>query len=498
VEEAHGYRVLDQAGQGGFAIVYRAYQERLDRQVALKVLSVDKVDQRTLRRFQRELQLTGRLTGHPNVVTVFDTGVTRAGRPYIAMEFFEGGSLRDRLTREGPLPVADVLRAGVKLAGALAAVHEAGVLHGDIKPQNILISRYGEPAIADFGVARVVDMAEVSAASHSFTPLHAAPEVLRGQSHSASSDIYSLGSTLYHLLAGQAAFQSPTDSAIAPLMLRVLSHPPPPIRRRDVPAAAVQAIERAMAKQPQDRYGSAREFAERLQAIQMELGLPATDIVGAGQAGHREPPTAPRRWPVAHGALPSTPPGPPPDAPPRAPRDVGASHDVGPTAPSRLWARVAVGVTVAVLAGASIGVVVYVSGQDDSAPVAGPAATGTPSAPSSPQSSVRRSAGHDEVDPAAVRALTPRQLRAVADNGASITLRWTLPAEARQYPLVLQREPADGQQTTVLERGSTTTRVFGLKPRSGYCFVLGVPLSIGANSTTAWSRPACIRGAAAN
>ncbi|GAA2361118.1 hypothetical protein GCM10010404_13410 [Nonomuraea africana] len=210
-KDAPGYRVLDTAGQGGFGVVYKAYQERLDRVVALKVLTVDKVDQRTMRRFQRELQLTGRLTGHPNVVTVFDTGTTRPGKPYIAMEFFENGSLRDRVRAQGPLPLADVLRTGVKLAAALAAVHEAGVLHGDIKPQNILVSRYGEPAIADFGVARVVDSSEMSATSQAFTPLHAAPEVVSGQPHSVSSDVYSFGPTLYHLLAGQPAFHSPTD-----------------------------------------------------------------------------------------------------------------------------------------------------------------------------------------------------------------------------------------------------------------------------------------------
>ncbi|TMR25082.1 serine/threonine-protein kinase, partial [Nonomuraea zeae] len=280
VEDAPGYRVLDQAGQGGFAVVYRAYQERLDRVVALKVLSVDRVDQRTMRRFQRELQLTGRLTGHPNVVTVFDTGVTRSGKPYIAMDFFENGSLRDRIRKEGPLPVPDVLRAGVKLAGALAAVHEAGVLHGDIKPQNILISRYGELAVADFGVARVVDSAEISATSQAFTPLHAAPEVLTGRPHSASSDIYSLGSTLYHLLAGQPAFHNPSDPSIAPLMYRVLSLDPPPINRTDVPRAVFETILRAMSKQPEVRYASAREFARHLQAVQAELGLSVTDLVG--------------------------------------------------------------------------------------------------------------------------------------------------------------------------------------------------------------------------
>ncbi|MFG6198736.1 protein kinase, partial [Nonomuraea sp. JJY05] len=280
VEDAPGYRVLDQAGQGGFAVVYRAYQERLDRVVALKVLSVDRVDQRTMRRFQRELQLTGRLTGHPNVVTVFDTGVTRSGKPYIAMDYFENGSLRDKVRKEGPLPVPDVLRAGVKLAGALAAVHEAGVLHGDIKPQNILISRYGELAIADFGVARVVDSSEISATSQAFTPLHAAPEVLTGQPHSASTDIYSLGSTLYHLLAGQPAFHNPTDPSIAPLMYRVLSIEPPPINRSDVPPQVLETVLRAMSKQPEVRYGSAREFARRLQEVQAELGLSVTDLVG--------------------------------------------------------------------------------------------------------------------------------------------------------------------------------------------------------------------------
>ncbi|PZG06604.1 serine/threonine-protein kinase, partial [Nonomuraea aridisoli] len=280
VEDAPGYRVLDQAGRGGFAVVYRAYQERLDRVVALKVLSVDRVDQRTMRRFQRELQLTGRLTGHPNVVTVFDTGVTRSGKPYIAMDFFENGSLRDRVGKEGPLPVPDVLRAGVKLAGALAAVHEAGVLHGDIKPQNILISRYGEPAIADFGVARVVDSAEVSATSHAFTPLHAAPEVLTGQPHSASTDVYSLGSTLYHLLAGRPAFHNPSDPSIAPLMYRVLSIDPPPLNRPDVPSTLFEAVLRAMSKEPGKRYASARVFARRLQEVQAELGLPVTDLLG--------------------------------------------------------------------------------------------------------------------------------------------------------------------------------------------------------------------------
>lgn len=108
-------------------------------------------DAAALARLQRECELTGRLTGHPNVVTVLDTGMTRAGQPFVVTEFFEHGSLQHRLDDRGPLPVDEVLRIGVKIAGALAAAHEAGILHRDVKPQNIQLSRYGEQALADCG-----------------------------------------------------------------------------------------------------------------------------------------------------------------------------------------------------------------------------------------------------------------------------------------------------------------------------------------------------------
>ncbi|WP_219463194.1 serine/threonine-protein kinase [Nonomuraea rhizosphaerae] len=579
VEDAPGYRVLDQAGQGGFAIVYRAYQERLDRVVALKVLSVDRVDQRTMRRFQRELQLTGRLTGHPNVVTVFDTGVTHSGKPYIAMDFFENGSLRDKVRREGPLPLAEVLRAGVKLAGALAAVHEAGVLHGDIKPQNILISRYGEPAVADFGVARVVDSSEISATAQAFTPLHAAPEVLTGQPHSASTDIYSLGSTLYHLLAGQPAFHSPTDPSIAPLMYRVLSAAPPPLGRSDVPGPVFEAVLRAMAKQPEARYGSAREFAQRLQALQGELGLPMTDLLGqdagpspgrpypdaggavtggvptggmptAGPTSGGQPTNGPfGGMPPAGGAggmatgarmpAPSPPPNtaghpasPPTGHPPSGPYAPGPQHGAltggpfspdgsqmpttyyapnpaqpayppeaayppqgGPSgvaagpAPGRLRVRAAIGAAVAIVVLAGSGFAVYLSRQQ-----AGPVAADPKS--SLPPSDAPRDTG--TIDNDALAALAPRKVRA-DDQGTLVELRWALPAAAARYPVVVQRSPVkqNEQAITALEPGATSTRVAGLDPDIGYCFVVGVPLQISQASKVAWSKPVCVRGAVA-
>ncbi|MEV1247073.1 protein kinase [Nonomuraea sp. NPDC050022] len=626
VEDAPGYRVLDQAGQGGFAIVYRAYQERLDRIVALKVLSVDRVDQRTMRRFQRELQLTGRLTGHPNVVTVFDTGVTRSGKPYIAMDFFENGSLRDKVRKEGPLQVPDVLRTGVKLAGALAAVHEAGVLHGDIKPQNILISRYGEPAVADFGVARVVDSAEISATAQAFTPLHAAPEVLTGQPHSASSDIYSLGSTLYHLLAGQPAFHSPTDPSIAPLMYRVLSADPPPINRADVPPVVFETVLRAMAKQPEVRYGSARDLAQRLRQVQAELGLSVTDLVGqdpgpvpstaprredsgeppapgpstgahlpvtgagahlagpvtgayapnpAGQAGGPQPtgyspfappPSGPRQpgqspfapqpsgarqsgypaglqrsgpqfgGPQATGSQlstdgSSTPATVPPAHPAQTGSSFGAAFPSQPTYPPSAYpvpqsqpaegypasqgpqpegpahvssglpsgrtrtsgssrTRVmAIGAAATIVALAGAGFAVYLSRQNE-APVADPQRSQPPSTAAEPSENV----GKD-----ALAALAPRRVRVVADRSTLVELRWALPKESARYPVVVQRSPArQGEQAiTALQPGTTSARVTGLDPDTGYCFLVGVPLQISKTSKVAWSKPTCVRGAVA-
>ncbi|MEV4397789.1 protein kinase [Nonomuraea sp. NPDC049607] len=515
-EDAPGYRVLDQAGQGGFAVVYRAYQERLDRVVALKVLSVDRVDQRTMRRFQRELQLTGRLTGHPNVVTVFDTGVTRSGKPYIAMDFFENGSLRDKIRKEGPLGVPDVLRAGVKLAGALAAVHEAGVLHGDIKPQNILISRYGELAVADFGVARVVDAAEISATSQAFTPLHAAPEVLTGQPHSAASDIYSLGSTLYHLLAGQPAFHNPADPSIAPLMYRVLSLDPPPINRADVPPVVFGTILRAMSRQPGSRPGSARELARRLQEVQAELGLSVTDLVGQDPGPGPAMSTVPRRphggpdapphpgdpsLPATGSHLPATgshlPPGPGPGSgpgpySPGVPGHPGGPRPEAPTTPptgaGSLRKRLLIGGTVAVVAIGGTALAIHLSLRQPTGPTS--AATRQPearTAATTPPPISKRD----------VAALAPRRLKVTADRGALVELSWTLPADARRYPVVLQRSPAGAgeQAVTALGQGATTTRVAGLDPDTGYCFLVGVPLRISADSTVAWSRPACIRGA---
>ncbi|MFD0855958.1 serine/threonine-protein kinase, partial [Actinomadura adrarensis] len=271
-----GYRMLGLIGQGGFSDVHQARDEKLNRLVALKVLKLGSVDRRTMRRFHRECQITAGLSEHPNIVTIFENGTTRSGRPYIAMEYFGHGALSDRLKRDGPLPVTDVLRIGVKMAGALAATHGAEVVHCDIKPQNILVSRYEEPALADFGIARLADASEVSA-TPAFTPVHAAPEVLNGTEPSFGSDVYSLGSTLYQLLAGLPAFKGPPGEGPAALIRRIQHDAAPPIPRSDVPPQVIEAILRAMAKAPEERFATAVEVAQHLRQVQKELGLDATE-----------------------------------------------------------------------------------------------------------------------------------------------------------------------------------------------------------------------------
>jgi protein kinase-like protein len=270
-EQIAGYRDLSRIGHGGFSVVYRAHSERLGRQVAVKVLAADLGEGRAAARFRREVQLAGRLSGHPYVVPVLDAGVARSGRPYLAMEHYTGGSVKSRLVDRGPLPVAEVAAIGCAVAQALAAAHAAGILHQDIKPENILLSGSGRPALADFGIGRLTDPGTgTSMRTHAMTVQHTAPEVIEGGRSSPASDVYSLGSTLYELLEGRPPFQRDTDEGIAPMLLRVLNEEPS-VRRPDVPPDLVAVLRRAMSKRPEDRYGSAAEFGE---ALRVAAGLP--------------------------------------------------------------------------------------------------------------------------------------------------------------------------------------------------------------------------------
>jgi serine/threonine-protein kinase PknK len=476
VEHIAGYADLERIGQGGFSVVYRATEEHLARTVALKVLALDAMDERALQQFQRECQMLGRLTGHPSIVMVFGTGTTESGRPYIAMEHFERGSLRDRLAREGPLPVGDVLHAGVKIASALAAAHGAGIVHRDVKPQNILVSRFGEPALADFGIARLVDLVEVSARSDALTPYHAAPETLEGRPPTAASDVYSLGSTLYQLLAGHSAHQREAEGGIGPLLLRILNEQPPDIVRPGVTPTVMAVIRQAMARRPEDRFGGALQFAERLQALQRVLGHPVTELVQerpdrAPEERARDRPAGPVAGELETAApdpRERTAAGPRPALVPGQGRRAGA----------RWRSRLAGGLLALALLGA-LGVGAYA--------LIGRAPRGAAAA---------RPATPPAVPPAVVSAARPLQLTA-DDARTSVVLHWRLGPAGDQYPLVIRlvgAGEAAGPLATV-QKGTRTTTLTGLDPGTGYCFAIGALVATGSPSVISWSQPACIRGA---
>lgn len=278
-DEIPGFIHLEPLASGGNSIVYRAWQPEHDRWVAVKVLGLTLSGDEARQRFRQECRVVGRLTGHPNIVTVLASGVTRSARPFLVMDLFERGSLARVVETTGPLAVEDVLRMGVKLAGAIETAHRGRILHRDLKPENVLLSRYDEPGLADFGIAT---LGEAWGQTEAFTATHAAPEVLQGRPGTVSADVYGLGSTLWTALAGRLPFGDDDQGPLA-LMLRVLKNPLPPLARPDVPPAVEDAVRRAMEKEPERRPATALAFGQELRAVQIDLGLSPTELVLAAE-----------------------------------------------------------------------------------------------------------------------------------------------------------------------------------------------------------------------
>jgi serine/threonine-protein kinase PknK len=272
--EIPGYESLVEIGHGGFAVVYRAQDHRFNRSVAIKVLT-GPLDAPSRKRFERERRAMGALSRHPHCVTVYDSGFTSDDRPYLVMEDMSGGSLRQRIN-DGPMPWPEVAALGVKLAGALHAAHEAGVLHRDIKPENMLCSAYGEPKLAEFGIARL-EADTLTSGMIFATPAHAAPELFEGTGPTRASDVYSLGSTLFMLLAGRAPFVRRNDEPAIAVITRASQEPVPDLRPRGIPDAVCAVVEDAMAKRLEDR-PTAAEVGRRLQDVQRGAGIELTPM----------------------------------------------------------------------------------------------------------------------------------------------------------------------------------------------------------------------------
>ncbi|MRH29964.1 protein kinase [Microbacterium sp. SYP-A9085] len=265
-------------GSGGFADVFLYAQDMPRRHVAVKVLPAGVRDPEMLRMFNAEADVLAHLSAHPSIVTVYQAGISADGRPYIVMEYCPG-SLAQRYRHER-LPVDEALTIGVKMASALESAHRAGLVHRDVKPSNILITTFGTPVLADFGISSTLASRggdEVLAMSVPWS----APEVIAEQtSGTVASEVWGLGATVYSLLAGHSPFERPEpgQNTRERMRRRILRAVFPPMSRADVPAGVEDVLAVAMARDPQERYPSALAFAQALRDAQRDMGFPPTPL----------------------------------------------------------------------------------------------------------------------------------------------------------------------------------------------------------------------------
>ncbi len=265
-------------GSGGFADVFLYEQDMPRRNVAVKVMPSDVRDPELRRMFNAEADVLAHLSAHPAIVTVYQAGISADGRPYIVMEYCPGSlSQRYRIER---IPVDEVLAVGVRMASALESAHRAGLVHRDVKPSNILITTFGTPVLADFGISSSLQRAtadEVLAMSIPWS----APEVVAEQTAgTVASEVWSLGATVYSLLAGHSPFERRErgQNTKEQLRRRIARASYTAIARADVPASLQEVLATAMNRDPIRRFRTSREFAEALRGVQAELGLFPTPL----------------------------------------------------------------------------------------------------------------------------------------------------------------------------------------------------------------------------
>ena len=278
-------------GRGGFGTVFAVREAEFGRDVAVKILRERLDDESVRRAFARECQAMGALSGHPHIVTVHRGGTTGHGQPYIVMDLMSGGSLAERVER-APLPWPEVLDVGVLLGGALETAHRRGILHLDLKPANVLVSRYGEPKLGDFGIARLPGIVETTGGVR-VSPAYAAPERLAEGTSTVRTDLYGFGATLFTLLAGTSAFGRDTPEELLVMLARIVRDPVPDLRQRGVPDAVCRVVERLMAKAPEERFASAADSVAALQHAQRATGQPVTRAVVEGAATAAQESAAP-------------------------------------------------------------------------------------------------------------------------------------------------------------------------------------------------------------
>ncbi len=275
--EAEGYDDAEPIGRGNYGVVYRCKQTALDRVVAVKVLNSNPEDVELIY-FEREQRAMGRVSGHPNVVSVLHSGRTSTGRPYIVMPYHSRDTVEAWINGHGPLAVRDAVETGVRLAGALETAHRAGILHRDVKPPNVLLTDYGQPQLCDFGVARVAGSSETRSHDIVGSLPYIAPEIFEGAAASVAADIYGLAATVFTLLSGDPPFKLRSGERPISFARRVLEGPVPDLRPRDVPDPVCSALELGLSADPARRPSSAAAFGEALRAAGMDAGLSIAEV----------------------------------------------------------------------------------------------------------------------------------------------------------------------------------------------------------------------------
>src|SRR6059058_5863355 len=260
------YRLEARIGAGGMSTVYRALDETLERRVAIKLMNTEVVtDSDQLERFRREARAVAQLS-HPNVVGVIDAGEDE-GRPYIVFECVEGETLKERIRRQGRLPIPEAVAYAIEIVRALGAAHARHIVHRDVKPQNVLIDEEGSAKVTDFGIARTLEEDGLTADGRVLgTTDYVSPEQALGQPVTGQSDLYSLGVVLYEMLTGEVPFRGENQVSVAMKHVRE-ELPDVQFKRPEVSAALAAVVDTATAKRIEDRYADDAELIADLEDV---------------------------------------------------------------------------------------------------------------------------------------------------------------------------------------------------------------------------------------
>ena len=274
-----GYEYEQLLGSGGFADVFLYRQFRPQRRVAIKVLLSDVLDDSVRRQFDAEANVMAQMSTHPSIVTIHQAEVSDDHRPYIVMEYCPRPNYGVRFRKER-ITVAEALRVGVQIAGAVETAHRAGILHRDIKPANILVTDYNRPALTDFGISIATGQGHDVEDSQGMSIPWSPPEFFADPPRAdARSDVFSLAATVHSLLAGRTPFERPGQrNTASDLIHRISTEPLAPLDRPDIPAELNRVLSIAMAKEQAGRYDTALAFGRGLQQVELALSLPVTQM----------------------------------------------------------------------------------------------------------------------------------------------------------------------------------------------------------------------------